>query len=386
MRTSLLVAAVCLCAQAQVEKKRLPEVPAELREELVGYLKAHWKSPEDYIVSKFASHNLVFLGEYHRIRHDVELVGRLIPRLYKMGVRNLGIEFGAAEFQAEADRLVTAAAYDESVARSLMHRWSVIWGYREYIDLYRRAWELNHSLPPDALKFRIVHLNYRAQWDLLEEPRTPEMMKKVFHRGDPDWFMADVIQREFLAKKEKALIYSGSHHSFTKYRQPVWDYASQRLVRLAENRMGNHVYRAAPGGVFNVHLHSPWMQKAKPGAYDYPVRGVIDAVMRAFPEPRVGFDVVASPFARLGDDTSVYSAGYDPFTFAEFCDGYIYQKRLSKYEGVSVDPDFVTEANFRETLAHLPAPAMRAKITSAEMYRAALAEDADIPRRMRGFE
>ena len=41
---------------------------------LAAHLKSHWKTPEDYVISKFKKYNIVFLGEFHRITHDVELV------------------------------------------------------------------------------------------------------------------------------------------------------------------------------------------------------------------------------------------------------------------------------------------------------------------------
>ncbi|MEK7407747.1 MAG: ChaN family lipoprotein, partial [Acidobacteriota bacterium] len=195
----------------------LSEGPAE--KQLAAYLESHGKSPEDYVAGKFSTHQVVFLGEYHRIRHDVELAQRLIPRLYRAGVKNLGLEFGAEELQAEADSLVAAEAYDPALARSIMFRWSPIWGYHEYIELYRHAWQFNRSLPKGAPKFRIVHLGYRADFSQLSGERTPEVMRKVFHRGDPDGFMAEVIRREFLEKREKALVYCGRHHAFTRFAQ-----------------------------------------------------------------------------------------------------------------------------------------------------------------------
>jgi hypothetical protein len=42
--------------------------------DLLIYLQNHWKSPEEYVISKFKDHDYVFIGEYHRIKHDVELI------------------------------------------------------------------------------------------------------------------------------------------------------------------------------------------------------------------------------------------------------------------------------------------------------------------------
>jgi hypothetical protein len=148
----------------------------------------------------------VLLGKGHKFKHDVELVQGFIPLLHKIGVDQLGIEFGCHEYQDKADRLVTAEAYDENLARWLMFKWGAYWPYKEYLDIYRKAWELNRSLPPDAPKFRIVHLDYRVNWDLVRESMPAELWKSVFFRGERDDHMAKVIIDEFVKKKKKALI------------------------------------------------------------------------------------------------------------------------------------------------------------------------------------
>ncbi|MDQ5844640.1 MAG: ChaN family lipoprotein, partial [Acidobacteriota bacterium] len=141
-------------------------------EKLAVYLKSHWKSPENYVISKFSNHDLVFIGEYHRIKHDVELIHKLIPRLYRAHVYNLGIEFGCYEHQDKVDRLITADTYDENLARWLIFEQAASWGYKEYQDIYRAAWKLNRSLPKRAPRFRVVNLNYKPNWPARKEEMT----------------------------------------------------------------------------------------------------------------------------------------------------------------------------------------------------------------------
>jgi thioredoxin-related protein len=133
-------------------------VSAEEEQKLAAYLTSHWRSPEDYVVEKFSKYDIVFVGEIHRVKHDVELIHNLIPRLYKAGVYNLGIEFGRYEDQDKVDRLITADKYDEDLARWLQFKQFVGWGYKEYEDIYRKAWELNKSLRFYLLGlFRLMH-------------------------------------------------------------------------------------------------------------------------------------------------------------------------------------------------------------------------------------
>src|SRR5437764_12372934 len=95
--------------------------------EIVQYLKAHWRSPEDYVVDKLADHDVVLLAETHGIKHNLLLVQGLMPRLHAAGVYNVGMEFGAVEDQEQLDRLVTGASYDEDLARRLMFNYNVGW-------------------------------------------------------------------------------------------------------------------------------------------------------------------------------------------------------------------------------------------------------------------
>ena len=48
------------------------------------------------------------------------------------------------------------------------------WGYQEYIDLYKAAWQLNHGLPAGAPPFRVVGLNVRQYWESLKTEQGPE--------------------------------------------------------------------------------------------------------------------------------------------------------------------------------------------------------------------
>ena len=359
--------------------------PAE-KDKLSAYLKSHWMSPEDYVMSKFRSHDVVFIGEYHRIKQDGELIHRLIPRLYQAGIYNLGIEFACSEFQDQADKLVTAPEYDADLARRLMFQFFSAWGYTEYMDIYRRAWELNRSLPQGKPKFRVVGLNYKPDWTALEETMTPELWKKVWHKGDNDEYMAGVILKEFVDKKLKALVYSGSHHAFTRYHQPVVDFEKKAVIRLNSKRMGNLVREKITGKVFNIFLHSPWSTKASFEEHNYPAAGVVDRIMSDFETKRIGFDVQGSPFGEIHDPDTYYAYGHDSFTLADFCDGYIFQKHFKDYEGCTVDEHFITEKNLDEAVRNFPNFASRKFVKTPQDILDFMKSDADMKRRFRDLQ
>jgi len=384
-----LLAALTLTSGPQasaVKKLPLPSLDPKLRAELRGYLEKNHKTPEDYVLSKFKDHQIVFIGEYHRIQHDSGLIRKLVPLLHKAGVYNLGIEFGIRRDQDRVDKLINAPIYDEQAAREIMFDFASYWGYKDYMDIYRAAWEVNHQLPPGARRFRVVNLNAFSDWSFIKtdaDRKNREIMKKVWPEGDGDQVMAEVIMREFGDKGQKALVYSGIHHAFTRYRQPI--YYQGKFVRFVEDRMGNRVFNQLGDKVFTIYLHAPWSDKTYEKEI-YAAGGAIDAFFaresRLYP---VGFDLAGTPFGELTGPGSIYEEGYDPFTLKLYADGYIFTKPISQYHGVSIDEKFVTEANFKRAVEQIANPEYRSRVTGPKMFMEGTKSDADMGRRFAQF-
>lgn len=371
--------------KTEVKKIPLPVLDKTIKDGLLDYLKKNFKNPEEYVLSKFKDHDIIFIGEYHRIKHDVDLISRLIPLLYKVGVYNLGIEFGAYHDQDRVDKLIQAETYDADAAREIMFHFSSFWGYQEYMDIYRAAWDVNHGLPQGTPRFRVVNLNARADWSYIKTPEdrnNPEIMKKVFFEGESDEFMAKTIIKEFIEKDQKALVYSGIHHAFTRYKQPIVD--KGKFVRYTEKRTGNLIYNRLGERVFTIFLHAPWSDKNYQNEI-YPVDGVIDALLFDSPLRPVGFDLAGTPFGELGAKDSYYAQGYEPFALKMYCDGYIYTKAISQYQGVTTDENFITEKNFKQAIEQIPNPLFKTRVTGVAILIEAMKSDANMPRRFRQF-
>lgn len=307
-------------------------------EELVRYLKDHWMSPEEYVLSKFKDHEIVFLGEIHYLRRDVDLILDLIPKLYDHGIYTLGIEFADHRDQYLVDSLLALPVFDRTLARKIFFRSDPGWAFKEYIDIYRVAWEVNHAAGPYAPRFRVVNLG--AHFD-------PCKKGGAWKDIDPDRYMAEVILSEILPVAGKALIYSGSHHAFTRYHQPIYNFQKDTLLALTDSRMGNFVYDSLGSRVFNIFLNSPWVSsKGWDVPYVSPVNGTIDHMMsQYFPDKRVGFDALNTPFGRLTANNTYYAFGHPHFTLSDFCDGFIYQGPSNDFQLVTLENDFVTQEN-----------------------------------------
>jgi hypothetical protein len=208
-------------------------------------------------------------------------------------------------------------------------------------------------------------------------------MKKVFPEGDSDKVMAEVILREFGEKGHKALVYSGIHHAFTRYRQPI--YYQGKFVRFVEDRMGNRVFKQLGDKVCTIYLHAPWPDKTYEKEI-YPAGGLIDAFFAE--EPKlcpVGFDLAGTPFGELPGPGSVYEEGYDHFALKLYADGYIFTKPISQYRGVSVDEEFITDANLKRAVEQVANPEYRPRVTSPKIFIEGMKGDADMARRFAQF-
>ena len=115
---SLLLASPACSA----DKVPIPDLDPSLAANLKACLSDQGRAPADYIVGKFADHDVVFLGEHHYIKHDLEFVHALVPRLHAAGVYYVGTEFSRHEEQPLIDSLLALDAYDPLLAREIVFR------------------------------------------------------------------------------------------------------------------------------------------------------------------------------------------------------------------------------------------------------------------------
>ena len=357
-----------------------PTLSPPLQAELTTWLQDNGLDPAAYVVGQFDDHDVVFLGESHRIKHDVLFVQSLLKPLHDRGVRVLATEFGRRRDQADIDALLTAPAWDEALAQEITFRQFVWWGYREYIDIYRAAWQLNRDLPAGAALLRILGINNSPDWSFIETQadRDNGQIKRKVWRGETERDWAQPIL-DAVAAGEKVAVYCGINHGLTSYRQPI--VVDGEFIRFDRSlRCGNHVHSALGDRAMTVFLHSPW--HGDDGYSDrmrHPAGGAIDALMAAIGPRPVGFDLAGGPFGDLRINDAVYRHGYGDFKLADFCDGWIYIKPISQFEGVTPIAGWINAANLSHAQAQSPNPAFRD--AGCEEFNAAIAQDANMPLR-----
>jgi hypothetical protein len=340
---------------------------------LTAALAAHLKdqpTAEEYVVGLFTNHDLVFLGEEHFTRPRLLFLQRLIPLLYKAGVRTLAYEMASSEDQELVDRLVNGATYDEGLASEILARWDFYFGYKEYADLFRAAWQLNKGLPAVAPPFRILAIDIRPDFRRLP----PGMDVKTYEArglivgGDRDLVrnvrMADVLRQHVVRKGEKALVYNGAGHSQTRYRRP--------------NRDGDGPRRMSVGYMIHSQIGDRAWSVMILGRDSLGRDAVADAVKTALPAgaDSVGFDAKGSPIGAM-----TTKAGPDVVKVEDFFDGYVFIDANKSWGAVTPDVRYVTPERVKKAREEgsLPDdPKLTVETIKAEIIDAAARADARI--------
>lgn len=353
---------------------------AGVEDAALAYLRQNGRAPGDYLISQFDRADVVLLGEDHAIAQTLAFVRDLIPNLYRAGVRQLVMEFGAEEDQAALDALITAPTWDPETARRLMFNYNVAWSWLEYRAFYEAAWRFNRTLPVGAPPFRILNMSYVFDWSAYESPATPESLRRIFPRGTIDRFRADLIQREVLDRKEKALVLTGTPHAFMRYASGRVERNADGFCSYDDEWLGNHLLKRNGGRIAAILMHQPFPAAGGADPYIQPAGGGIERLMARVGDRPLGFDLRGAPVGRL-PDASAFATCQADFTLGDFFDGYVFLAPIARLQPATAEVDFVTEANIDRALQQYPDPDWKAPPSDLASFRAHLADMPEAIRR-----
>ena len=266
--------------------------------------------PEKYLAETVRAHNVVLLGEPHRISEHYRFLAGSLGAAKKAGAACLAMELFSIPSQEDIDRLMRLPRFDPALARSIVLRAFPGFFYKELELVLEKAWEVNRKL---------------GRLDVLALG------------GDNDAGMAGLVAAR-AGKGEKVLVYSGIHHAFSGYYQPGPAQLLGKKHPSRDSRMGQYLRNAHKLDVFTVALHAPvpkkwfllggWFLYRKP--YVFPFSGVLDQLLPLYGDG-AGFDTSVDGLAALPDGFSYYSAGYSPLELKDYTDGYICLGPLESY-------------------------------------------------------
>jgi hypothetical protein len=166
--------------------------------------------PVRAILDALESHDIVALDEgrhgneqAHRLR--LELIRH--PR-FARNVNDIVVEFGSARYQDVMDRYIRG---DDIPLPELRHAWQdttqhAVWDVPIFEEFFRAVRQVNQSLAKDR-QLRVLLADPPIDWTEVKTP--PDHFKWLRMR---DTHGAELIQREVLAKKRKALLIFGAMH------------------------------------------------------------------------------------------------------------------------------------------------------------------------------
>lgn len=336
--------------------------------ELVDYWRSHETPPIEYLAGKFADQRWVIVGEFHRVRHDVQLIAALVPILHETtDVRHLALEFLCRDHTGEANQRVTADAYDRGQMIDFFRTQFPGWPYEEYLEIFHATWESNRRWAEQRGEFRLVGLHPCIDWETVNYGTNPEAVAAERAKQERyDEIMAEALEESVLRPGHKALVYTGIAHAtgkFAEYRMGT----EEQLMR-----MGNLVYvEPFRDDMFFVALHAPFYDHGSEKDI-YPFDGVLDELMLEFGRD-IGFDVVGTPFQGLVHRNRSQQA-ITAYSFGELYDGYVmFRTPIKEYVGVTCIEDWVEDQqefeSFARGLTNKKAGEMYSKM-SLEEFRA----------------
>jgi hypothetical protein len=175
--------------------------------------------PITEILKMFETYPIVALGEGghgNEQSHKFRLALIRDPRFAAM-VNDIVVESGSARYQGEMDRFVRGEDVSPDVLAKVWRDTTqpdAVWDLPIYEEFFRAVRAVNASLPTDR-QLRVLLGDPPVEW---ENVRTLDDLNKWASQRDKH--AAEVIRREVLGKKRRALLIYGDDHLIKKSRAP----------------------------------------------------------------------------------------------------------------------------------------------------------------------
>lgn len=307
----------------------------------------------ELMANLYRQYDVLFLGESHRIKQQVEFVSSLIPVLQEQGVHVLFYEFTNYSDTRLSDSLLTAPDYNEKLVYDMLRRSEWDWAWQEYADNFRAAWEVNRHRKAGEPPFRIIGVMPDINYEAIQTPEdwNNDDKKRAFWDFEHNKTWLQVIETEALDRGQKALVYCGLHHAFSKFRHPI--VIDGKFIRFENDREGTACYLKYPARTATIYLYAPLSRKPELGVtFMRPFNGVIDSVTASLPQKQrtYGFITTESPLGNRTDTLTYYSMGYGSIRLKDLADAVIVPGPVDQYQTATLIPGFIEEKDLPEVI------------------------------------
>jgi hypothetical protein len=299
----------------------------------IDYIQKNGKTPVEYLIEKFKSHDIIILGETHSIKENCEFISTSLKTLYqRANLRFLATEFIKTINSELTNKLVTDSEYDQNLAIQIFrdHAWPT-WGYQEYVDIFKAVWEVNQSLPQNAERLKVVCLDYDwNQYDTFYGPKKDDRVHKFNERLAREEHMTKTAE-EAINKEGNVLVHIGFDHTFTKI--------PPKFASVLYEKYGDRVLQVG------LHMKYASDRKKNPALIPF-----IEEIMDKNGNIPIGFDIVDSPFSPLFDNAVLYFQHPVHKTFSDLVQGIIFLKPINQLRKVTWIDNFINEDSFEKAV------------------------------------
>ncbi len=297
----------------------------------------------DYVLDKLKRHDLVMIGERHWVCEEPLFLQRLIARAAAENVLDvIFLEFGNFEDQWKVDAFLNSKTYDpKPIIEVFRDMGGLGWGYQEYLDVFRRVYEVNVAREPSGrIKIVLVDPSFEGidLWSYFDRhlsrtgvpaDRRSEMAGSLYDAiKDRDRVMADVVEAyHYVLGFSHGLFYAGGDHIRKDLRSK--DYGRRYYTT------GGLLARRYPGRICCLTFHrAPEFWHS---AQDFES---LEALFTNHGKP-FGADTKHAAVARLKLKGAFAPDGID---LVEAYDGYIVLTRDQDYQPCALIPGFYDDA------------------------------------------
>lgn len=302
----------------------------------VQFLQQQKQTPVDYIMGLFKTYDLVVLCERsHPEVTQYDMIYELAAdKRFQQQAGHIFMENGSRALRPAVEAFLTDDNLTEPQAKEKLDRifrdfeWSGASNRTNIYDFYRKAHELNRSLPKD-LRVHLYPCDMDCDWTSITKESYRELCKQL---GQRDQIMANHVTEKFnelrqAAGRRKALVIMNYRHAF-----PHLLLQQGGASKTVEN-MAGFLMATYPGQVANVMINNV---RLMPGSTDNRTvisaiqEGKWDAAFAVAGYPSLGFDFKGSPF---GADEFDYFAVPFPLNrkYQDIFTGFLFYQPLHEH-------------------------------------------------------
>ncbi len=330
------------------------DLDTERHRELGQWLTQHSHAPLQFVVEKANAHSILIFGEQHEQRQALEFLHTLIPVLRREGrLTQVVMETLFAPYNREIHQVVTASTFDPDRVLELFRRidddgWGV-WGFQEYLDVFRVVWEENQRIPPGKANIRLIGMappvdarslamvgiedNSAVQVPIWEKLRLFRLMADLPAANWRDEYMAHQVE-QVMNPGSTTIVWVGAAHSMINCAMPG-------RPRATRGRLGFILSKRHPGEVAQIVLHQNYGDNTGESSLSH----FIEETLSQTPHSRAGFEISGGPLELIRDSENPFFRD-DRIGWGDVAQNYILLDRLENIKKCRWIPGYITENMF----------------------------------------